>query len=93
MEKKIKLSRTNKLLRFFIILLVLLIVGYAAKCYVDNRKMRNELAEAQNRVAQQKKDNEEVSRMLQNSEYYLAQQARGENDYADPEEDVYIIVS
>lgn len=93
MAKKISLNRLNKILRLIIILLVLIIVVYAVKCYIDNRKMHNELAEAQQRVAQQQKDNEEVDHMLQDSEYYLEQQARGENDYADPEEDVYIIVS
>lgn len=93
MAKKISLNRLNKILRLIIILLALLIIIYGVKCYIDNRKMQSELEEAQQKVVQQQKDNEEANRKLQDSEYYLTQQARGENDYADPEEDVYIIVS
>ena len=54
--------------------------------------MKNELADAQQRVASQQAENDEIDRMLENSDYYLNQEARGENDYCDPEENVYVVV-
>ena len=34
----------------------------------------------------------EGRRMLENGDYYLNQEARGQNDYCDPEERVFIVV-
>lgn len=54
--------------------------------------MRAVLNEAQQCVAAQQAENEEINRLLENSDYYLNQEARGENNYCDPEEKVYVIV-
>lgn len=72
--------------------LVLLIAVYFVKGRVQAAQMKNELADAQQRVASQQAENDEIDRMLENSDYYLNQEARGENDYCDPEENVYVVV-
>ena len=54
--------------------------------------MRSELAAAEQRVAEQQAENDEIGRMLEDGDYYLNQEARGENDYCDPEERVFIVV-
>lgn len=92
MKKSMSLSRLNRILRIVIVLLILLLAVYAIKCAVDTRKMKAELGEITSRVNAQAQENQEVNNFLQNSEYYLEQQARGENDYSDPEEKVFVVV-
>lgn len=92
MKKTMSINRMNRLLRLGIILLVLLLAGYGVKCLVETSRMKAELAEMQNRVKTQEQENREVGNLLENSEYYLEQQARGENDYSDPEEKVFVVV-
>ena len=80
MKKHLTIKQTNRILSFVIVFLV------------QAAQMKNELADAQQRVASQQAENDEIDRMLENSDYYLNQEARGENDYCDPEENVYIVV-
>ena len=89
MKKHLTIKQTNRILSLIIVFLVLLIAVYFVKGRVQAAQMKNELADAQQRVASQQ---DEIDRMLENSDYYLNQEARGENDYCDPEENVYIVV-
>lgn len=92
MKKTASYSRKNRLLTLVIAILALLIAVFFVKGRVEAAQMRAVLNEAQQRVAAQQAENEEINRMLENSDYYLNQEARGENNYCDPEEKVYIIV-
>ena len=92
MKKTASYSRKNRLLTLVIVILALLIAVFFVKGRVEAAQMRAVLNEAQQRVAAQQADNEEINRMLENSDYYLNQEARGENNYCDPEEKVYVIV-
>lgn len=92
MKKTASYSRKNRLLTLVIAILVLLIAVFFVKGRVEAAQMRAVLNEAQQRVAAQQAENEEINRMLENSDYYLNQEARGENNYCDPEEKVYVIV-
>lgn len=85
-------SRKNRILTFVIVFLVLLIGVFFIKGKVQAAQMRAELAAAQQKVSDKQSENEEITRMLENSDYYLNQEARGENDYCDPEEKVYVVV-
>ena len=89
MKKHLTIKQTNRILSLIIVFLVLLIAVYFVKGRVQAAQMKNELADAQQRVASQQA---EIDRMLENSDYYLNQEARGENDYCDPEENVYVVV-
>lgn len=92
MKKAASYSRKNRLLTLVIVILALLIAVFFVKGRVEAAQMRAVLNEAQQRVAAQQAENEEINRMLENSDYYLNQEARGENNYCDPEEKVYVIV-
>ncbi len=92
MKKAVNYSRQNRVLTLVIVFLVLLIAVFFVKGRVQAAQMRAELTAAQQRVADQQAENDEINRMLENSDYYLNQEARGENDYCDPEEKVYVIV-
>lgn len=92
MKKTASYSRKNRLLTLVIAILALLIAVFFVKGRVEAAQMRAVLNEAQQRVAAQQAENEEINRMLENSDYYLNQEARGENNYCDPEEKVYVIV-
>ena len=92
MKKHLTIKQTNRILSLIIVFLVLLIAVYFVKGRVQAAQMKNELADAQQRVASQQAENDEIDRMLENSDYYLNQEARGENYYCDPEENVYIVV-
>lgn len=92
MKKHLTIKQTNRILSLIIVFLVLLIAVYFVKGRVQAAQMKNELADAQQRVASQQAENDEIDRMLENIYYYLNQDARGENDYCDPEENVYIVV-
>lgn len=92
MKKTASYSRKNRLLTLVIVILALLIAAFFVKGRVEAAQMRAVLNEAQQRVAAQQAENEEINRMLENSDYYLNQEARGENNYCDPEEKVYVIV-
>ena len=92
MKKTASYSRKNRLLTLVIVILALLIAVFFVKGRVEAAQMRAGLNEAQQRVAAQQAENEEINRMLENSDYYLNQEARGENNYCDPEEKVYVIV-
>ena len=92
MKKAVNYSRQNRVLTLVIVFLVLLIAVFFVKGRVQAAQMRVELTAAQQRVAAQQAKNDEINRMLENSDYYLNQEARGENDYCDPEEKVYVIV-
>ncbi len=92
MKKTASYSRKNRLLTLVIVILALLIAVLFVKGRVEAAQMRAVLNEAQQRVAAQQAENEEINRMLENSDYYLNQEARGENNYCDPEEKVYVIV-
>ena len=92
MKKHMTIKQTNRILAFVIVFLVLLIAVYFVKGRVRAAQMEAELAAAQQRVNDQQAENDEIDRMLENSDYYLNQEARGENDYCDPEENVYIVV-
>lgn len=92
MKKTAGYSRKNRLLTLVIVILTLLIAVFFVKGRVEAAQMRAVLNEAQQRVAAQQAENEEINRMLENSDYYLNQEARGENNYCDPEEKVYVIV-
>ncbi len=92
MKKTASYSRKNRLLTLVIVILALLIAVFFVKGRVEAAQMRAVLNEAQQRVAAQQAENEEINRMLENSDYYLNQEARGENNYCDPEEKVYVIV-
>ena len=92
MKKTASYSRKNRLLTLVIVLLTLLIAVFFVKGRVEAAQMRAVLNEAKQRVAAQQAENEEINRMLENSDYYLNQEARGENNYCDPEEKVYVIV-
>ncbi len=92
MKKAVNYSRQNRVLTLVIVFLVLLIAIFFVKGRVQAAQMRAELTAAQQRVADQQAENDEINRMLENSDYYLNQEARGENDYCDPEEKVYVIV-
>lgn len=92
MKKTASYSRKNRLLTLVIVILTLLIAVFFVKGRVEAAQMRAVLNEAQQRVAAQQAENEEINRMLKNSDYYLNQEARGENNYCDPEEKVYVIV-
>lgn len=92
MKKTASYSRKNRLLTLVIVILALLIAVFFVKGMVEAAQMRAVLNEAQQRVAAQQAENEEINRMLENSDYYLNQEARGENNYCDPEEKVYVIV-
>lgn len=92
MKKAVNYSRQNRILTLVIVFLVLLIAVFFVKGRVQAAQMRAELTAAQQRVTDQQAENDEINRMLENSDYYLNQEARGENDYCDPEEKVYIVV-
>ena len=92
MTKTASYSRKNRLLTLVIVLLTRLSAVFFVKGRVEAAQMRAVLNEAQQRVAAQQAENEEINRMLENSDYYLNQEARGENNYCDPEEKVYVIV-
>lgn len=92
MKKHLTIKQTNRILSLIIVFLVLLIAVYFVKGRVQAAQMKNELADAQQRVASQQAENDEIDRMLENNDYYLNQEARGENDYCDPEENVYVVV-
>ena len=92
MKKTASYSRKNRLPTLVIVILALLIAVFFVKGRVEAAQMRAVLNEAQQRVAAQQAENEEINRMLENSDYYLNQEARGENNYCDPEEKVYVIV-
>ena len=92
MKKTASYSRKNRLLTLVIVILALLIAVFFVKGRVEAAQMRAVLNEAQQRVAAHQAENEEINRMLENSDYYLNQEARGENNYCDPEEKVYVIV-
>ena len=92
MKKTASYSRKNRLLTLVILILTLLIAVFFVKGRVEAAQMRAVLNEAQQRVAAQQAEYEEINRMLENSDYYLNQEARGENNYCDPEEKVYVIV-
>lgn len=92
MKKTASYSRKNRLLTLVIVILALLIAVFFVKGRVEAAQMRAVLNDAQQRVAAQQAENEEINRMLENSDYYLNQEARGENNYCDPEEKVYVIV-
>ena len=92
MKKHLTIKQTNRILSLIIVFLVLLIAVYFVKGRVQAAQMKNELADAQQRVASQQAENYEIDRMLENSDYYLNQEASGENDYCDPEENVYVVV-
>ena len=87
MKKHLTIKQTNRILSLIIVFLVLLIAVYFVKGRVQAAQMKNE-----QRVASQQAENDEIDRMLENSDYYLNQEARGENDYCDPEENVYVVV-
>ena len=92
MKKAVNYSRQNRVLTLVIVFLLLLIAVFFVKGRVQAAQMRAELTAAQQRVTNQQAENDEINRMLENSDYYLNQEARGENDYCDPEEKVYVIV-
>ena len=92
MKKHLTIKQTNRILSLIIVFLVLLIAVYFVKGRVQAAQMKNELADAQQRVASQQAENDEIGRMLENSDYYLNQEARGEGNYCDPEEKVYVVV-
>ena len=92
MKRTASYSRKNRVLTLVIVLLVLLIAVFFVKGRVEAAQMRAVLNEAQQCVAAQQAENEEINRLLENSDYYLNQEARGENNYCDPEEKVYVIV-
>ena len=92
MKKAVNYSRQNRVLTLVIVFLVLLIAVFFVKGRVQAAQMRAELTAAQQRVADQQAENDEINRMLESSDYYLNQEARGENDYCDPEEKVYVVV-
>ena len=91
-EKHMTIKQTNRILAFVIVFLVLLIAVYFVKGRVRAAQMEAELAAAQQRVNDQQAENDEIGRMLENSDYYLNQEARGEGNYCDPEEKVYVVV-
>lgn len=92
MKKKMSVNRVNRMLGILIFMLIVLIAGYFVKSRIDTARMKKELAAAELRTQQQQSENDEIDRLLQNGDYYLNQQARGDGEYADPEEDVFIIV-
>lgn len=92
MKKTMSANRLNRILRLVIVILVLALVVYGIKCRVDTSKMKVALTDAQQKVEKQTQENEEVNHFLQNSDYYLEQQARGSSDYSDPEEKVFVVV-
>ncbi len=92
MKKYMTIKQTNRILAFVIVFLVLLIAVYFVKGRVRAAQMEAELAAAQQRVNDQQAENDEIGRMLENSDYYLNQEARGEGNYCDPEEKVYVVV-
>ena len=87
MKTKLAAKQFNQILAFVILFLILLIVVFFIKGRVQAAQMRSELA-----AAEQQAENDEIGRMLENGDYYLNQEARGENDYCDPEERVFIVV-
>lgn len=91
-KKHMTIKQTNRILAFVIVFLVLLIAVYFVKGRVRAAQMEAELAAAQQRVNDQQAENDEIGRMLENSDYYLNQEARGEGNYCDPEEKVYVVV-
>ena len=90
MKMKLAAKQFNQILAFVILFLILLIVVFFIKGRVQAAQMRSELAAAEQRVAEQQAENDEIGRMLEDGDYYLNQEARGENDYCDPEERVFI---
>ena len=92
MKTKLAAKQFNQILAFVILFLILLIAVFFIKGRVQAAQMRSELAAAEQRVAEQQAENDEIGRMLEDSDYYLNQEARGENDYCDPEERVFIAV-
>ena len=75
MKKHLTIKQTNRILSLIIVFLVLLIAVYFVKGRVQAAQMKNELADAQQRVASQQAENDEIDRMLENSDYYLNQRA------------------
>ena len=71
MKKHLTIKQTNRILSLIIVFLVLLIAVYFVKGRVQAAQMKNELADAQQRVASQQAENDEIDRMLENSDYYL----------------------
>ena len=92
MKTKLAAKQFNQILAFVILFLILLIVVFFIKGRVQAAQMRSELVAAEQRVAEQQAENDEIGRMLEDGDYYLNQEARGENDYCDPEERVFIVV-
>ena len=92
MKTKLAAKQFNQILAFVILFLILLIVVFFIKGRVQAAQMRSELAAAEQRVAEQQAENDEIGRMLEDGDYYLNQEARGANDYCDPEERVFIVV-
>ena len=92
MKTKLAAKQFNQILAFVILFLILLIVVFFIKGRVQAAQMRSELAAAEQRVAEQQAENDEIGRMLEDGDYYLNQEARGENDYCDPEVRVFIVV-
>ena len=92
MKKTLRISHVNRILRIVILLLLLLLAAYAIKCRIDTGKMKAELNQVNSQIAAQSEENQEVANYLENSDYYLEQKARGENDYSDPEEKVFVVV-
>ena len=88
MKTKLAAKQFNQILAFVILFLILLIAVFFIKGRVQAAQMRSELAAAEQRVAEQQAENDEIGRMLEDSDYYLNQEARGENDYCDSEERV-----
>ena len=92
MKMKLAAKQFNQILAFVILFLILLIVVFFIKGRVQAAQMRSELVAAEQRVAEQQAENDEIGRMLEDGDYYLNQEARGENDYCDQEERVFIVV-
>ena len=92
MKKEIRLKRINQILKIVIVLLVLVLLIYGIKCIIETNRMKAELEAAEQEVSLQEEENREVNHFVENGDYYLEQQARGEGEYSDPEEDVYVVV-
>ena len=92
MKKDVRLKRINQILKIAIVVLVLLLLIYGVRCIIETNRMKAELEAAKQEIALQQEANREVGHFLENSDYYLDQQARGEGEYSDPEEDVFVVV-
>lgn len=92
MKKEMRVKNLNNILRIVILVLLAVLLVYGVRCVLETRQMKAELSDAQKKVELQEQENREVGHFLENSEYYLEQQARGNGEFSDPEEDIYVVV-